>query len=324
MLFSRIRIGGVLLALTLSACSSTSTRVSGAHASEAKPALAKAPDLRSFFLPQVPAWAKSPMADDYFLDIDLLMEKEGLTRLEAVEVQNRMRDALEDPKVSIQDAFSAALKRIQEGDLESGWKPVVFHSPSEFVLVLGMEVKNVPRGQEFLAKVRQNPDCRGIVIFTDQPDAAALEALRPWKSKGLIDAIFTRNQLVMGKRSTGPVKDLRLVDPELRHVIIVDSDPDRVMQPKLMRALPRYEADRYAKAVSTGDDSLRRYYESLFGVIGEEINEAVKSANEGKIPFAQAYQPYTLLGERVLRVMERTLGSRHKALALLRLHPELQ
>ena len=281
-------------------------------------------DLRSYFLPAVPAWAKSPLADDYFIDIDLLMEREGLTRLEAVEVQNRMRDSLEDSKVSIQEAFSVALKRIKQGDLESGWKAVAFHASSEFVLVLGLEVKNFPRGEEFLRKMKQNPACRGVVIYTDQPDTAALASIRLWKSRGWIDGVFTRNHLVMGRRSTGPMKDLRVIDAELKHVIIVDSDLDHIMQPKLMRALPRFEAERYAKAISSGDEVLKRYYESLWGVIGEEINEAAKSANESKISFAQAYEPYTLLGERVLRVMERTLGSRSKALSLLRIHPELQ
>lgn len=60
----------------------------------ALPTLA-AVDVEGVQLPEMPEWARDSLYSRTYLDIDKVMAAESVSRFEAVEIQNRLRDRLE-------------------------------------------------------------------------------------------------------------------------------------------------------------------------------------------------------------------------------------
>jgi hypothetical protein len=327
-------------------------------ASLAAPGAAPGPAL----LAPLPDWAQDTLYSGPYLDIEKTMQAEKLSRFEAVELQNRMRDRIDaKPGLEPQKAYDEALAEIRQGRFESGWKPLEFKEPGDFVVALDMDetllmqwqspaggsdltisadavkalrsgtgVKFTPGAEAFLKGLRKIPHCKAVVAFSAKADAPALEIVQKWKfasgepARNYIDAVFTRNHLVLGPKALLPSKDLRILDPELKHVVLVDDNPGRVMQTQLLLAEPKFDADAYARAGRDGNAEVRKHYETLLGSALEELQESSLAATRMKIPFSQAFLPYSYSGERIYLTHLRTGATRPKALEFTRLHPELQ
>jgi hypothetical protein len=136
--------------------------------------------------------------------------------------------------------------------------------------------------------------------------------------------IFTRNHLVLGPKTLVPSKDLRIFDPELKHVLLVDDNPGRVIQPQLLRAQPKFDADALNRAKQQGEARVSTHYESALKNAYLEIRETTLAAGRLKIPFGQAFIPYSYSGQRVYRSLQKTLNNDAQALETTRLNPELQ
>jgi hypothetical protein len=326
-------------------------------------------ELKNYILMPLPEWSMDSLYEGFYLDVEPLMEYEKLSRLEVVEVQNRMRDLLvSDPNISILESYKQGLKEVREGKGESGWKPVAFKEPGDYVVAIDMDetllvqwyasykdgnadakevvldevhgfeedklsapaVKIAPGAEEFILRMKKNPHCKGVVIFSAKLDTAGLDVLSKWKFKDgksareHVDGVFLRNHLILETKALVPSKDLRLIDPELKHVVIVDDTPTRVMQHQNLWAHPKFDADVYKKALEGKNRDLTRHYEASFRLAGDDIEESARAAQGLKVTFAQAMLPYSYFGSRVFRSLERVTGSREKALKLTRLHPELQ
>ncbi len=323
-----------------------------------------AQDVRTVALEALPGWAQDSLYSGLYLDIDKVMQAEQLSRFEAVEVQNRLRDAQDrNPGVAAQAAYEAALVEARARRFESGWRPSTFQQPGEFVAALDMDetllmqwyaggaqgffdlrvmpdsvgkllsgpyVKLTPGAEEFIKGLKANPRCKGVVVFSAKADAPAIDTVRKWTFAGgesarrYIDAVFTRNHLVMGKKTLLPSKDLRIIDPELKHVVLVDDNPARVMQPQALKAQPKFDADGYLKAKTTGDATTVAHYEAALGVTLKEIEESSESAQRSGRPFTQEFLPFSYSGERLYRNMLRVMKSRPAALEATRARPHLQ
>ncbi len=326
--------------------------------------------LQDFQLSSLPDWAKDGLEEGIYLDIDSLMKRAGFTRLEAVETQSQMREALfVDHALRPEAAFQRALGRVRSGQLDSGWKPVEFKRPGEFVVVVdgdetvfkhwfgsweqgnydlegitpdeavsgrGERVKSArhvrftPGVEAFVARMRRNPLCRGVVLFSGKRNIPTHEIMARWKfSDGRsaaehFDGIFGRSHMVLGRRIVVPGKDLRIIDPELKHVVLIDDNPAKVVQHQITRAQPKFDADRYLRAQQNGDREAITYYETLLSNAAEEIERVALDAEKRKVHFSQAFLPYSYSGERVFRTLSRTLGNTERARELTQLRPEMQ
>ena len=318
----------------------------------------------NYLLKELPSWSHDTLYDGIYVDVEKAMKELKLSRLEAIELQNQVKDSvLQNPKVSKQTAFVEALQNIRVGQLESTWRPVSFSKPGEFVAVLDMDetllvqwygsgtkgffdfkispdvvgstfsypyVKVTPRAEEFLRRLKASPLCKGIVAFSAKADKQALEIYRTWKlSDGesvstLISHIMTRNHLILQKKVLIPSKDLRLFDEKLEHVVLVDDNPARVFQQHNLKAQPKFDADQYHEALEKKDRPVIEYYEKILEVAADEILEAAEYAQEKKIPFSRAYEPYSQAGERVYRTFLKLLVSEERAKEATRANPELQ
>ncbi len=317
-------------------------------------------------LAPLPAWAQDSLyGNGIFFDIDALMQKESLTRFEAVELQNNVKDILDgDSNHDLQNAFDLALQSIKSKKFESHWSPVTFSKSSEYVAVLDMDetllmqwyasgvngffdlnglqpdfvgkllspsyVKFTPNAENFIKGLGADSSCKGIVIFSAKADAPAIDIVRNWKfADGAkvgprLSAVFTRNHLVLAKKTLVPSKDLRIFDEKLQHVVMVDDNPARVMQLQALKAQPKFDADNYHKAIGSGDEKTKNHYESILSQTLSEIGESAKSAEILHIPFTQSFLPYSYSGERITRALTSSLKSAKNARDFTRLHPELQ
>lgn len=99
-----------------------------------------------------------------------------------------------------------------------------------------------------LAKVK---GFQGFVIFSDKADNVSREIyqilidkfpLLKEKSIGL----FTRNHMRLDEMvEDSPAKDLSIIDETLKHVLIIDDDPSKVLQKELCFTMPKFNADLY-------------------------------------------------------------------------------
>lgn len=166
-------------------------------------------------------------------------------------------------------------------------------------------VKFTPHWDTYLKKIKALPGCRGIVFFTAKEDQATWGIIKEWKIDGqpiqeFVNGIFTRNYLVRNKKVLKPSKDLRIIDPSLKHVVIIDDNPTRLFQPANVRVFPKFNADAYLKAKKqSGDLNTIRYFENLLGMVYREIREAAQYAQAKNTSFQKAYYPYSQAGAEV-------------------------
>lgn len=188
------------------------------------------------------------------------------------------------------------------------WKDTVWESPKY--------VSFTPGWEKYLKSIAVLANCKGLIVFTAKEDEAAKEIYAFMKKSSLIGShlkgLFTRNYLVRNKKVIKPSKDLRIIDPKLKHVVIVDDNPTRLFQSYNVRVFPKYNADAYLtaknKKLQTAKDiNIISYFESLLAQVSFEIIDSANYARINKTTFSSAYFPFSQRGAEVLRSVEKKL-----------------
>ncbi|MFN8577586.1 MAG: NIF family HAD-type phosphatase [Candidatus Sericytochromatia bacterium] len=339
-----------LALLSLSLFSLISTNVSYAKENS------KEENISDYILEPMPSWYSERFTRGH-LDISKML-KNGYTRLEAVEVQNQMKDLLDSNPVFqelennneaysmfkskdpyVLQALKMAIKSVKENKyIESGFKlePLkddefyVAFDLDETLLVQWYEsgekgskyydiktnvqdnilkptlksptyVSLTPGFEKALKDIASIPNNKGIIFFSAKLDTATYAIIDSMKIDGkpmrtFLKGVFTRNHLIRDQEPPKLSKDLRIIDETLKHIIIIDDNPSRILdkQKKNLKEIPKYNPDEYMKAKETGNKSISDYYEKVLPTIVNEIKESAEYARKNKTSFVEAYYPYTM------------------------------
>lgn len=198
-------------------------------------------------------------------------------------------------------------------------------------------IKLVPGWAEAFSTIRALGGA--IAIFSanvDEKTNANVAAWR-WEGKPLsahpdIAAVMTNSHMVLQSKHEGPgkakgtrgepvrepSKDLRVFDPTLTRVIIVDDNPTRLFQHGNTRLFPKFYADDYCNATSP----LKPAIAAAMGHVVTEIAEAHAVATRDGLTFAAAYRPYSMMGAiAVQMLMAEGTMTKAETVSYLRAHP---
>lgn len=178
------------------------------------------------------------------------------------------------------------------------------------------------------------------VLFSANLDAPTQLNLAHWKvdgtpllESGLVAGLMTNSYLVQQDKREGagaknprrgapvvePSKDLRPFDETLAKVVIIDDNPSRIFQLRNARSIPKLRADRYCVA---GSEERASFVETL-QIVVDEVLQASELAQSQEISFAQAWLPYSILGQvKVRHLMESRGWSAKTAAEWVRAHPD--
>jgi hypothetical protein len=200
-------------------------------------------------------------------------------------------------------------------------------------------IKLVPGWDDALRRI----DALGgtTVLFTANVDDSSWDNGRVWMLDGtpivaspLVAGFLTNSHLVQQERGEGvtdprrghpvqePSKDLRLFDETLERAIIVDDNPTRLFQYANTRVFKKFDA---AAMCGAKDRKVARAYAQALPRVVAEIEESLRwlDAHPDRT-FADAYRPYTMMGQVAVRLARDTLGLRDKpAIAWVREHPDV-
>lgn len=115
-----------------------------------------------------------------------------------------------------------------------------------------------PGSLEVLNKLTYNPRVERIFFFSAREDKSAAELrdyfLRrlPFLKRKFVK-LYGRNSLRLDSATNTPSKDLRIISPGLKNVILVDDNPGRVMQKDHNFTIPKFNADLYIEGIEKGD-----------------------------------------------------------------------
>lgn len=343
-------------------------------------------NLSNYLLEPMPSWYAERFTRGH-LDISKML-KNGYTRAEAVEIQNQMKDILEQNPEYLKlenegksqelfkyksqiviDALKNAIKSVKENKyFESGFKPeslkehefYVAFDLDETLLVQWYEyskkgqgyydiktdtddnivrptllspkyVSLTPGFEKNLKEISKIPGNKGIIFFSAKLDSATIDIFEKMKIDGkpikdFVKGLYTRNYLVRESEPTKLSKDLRIIDESLKHVILIDDNPTRILekQKKNLREIPKYNPDEYLKAKKeTKDKKISDYFEKLLPTITEEIKEAAQYAQKNKVSFAEAYYPYSMDASAELLMLMKQGYSYKQSLEILRKDKEM-
>lgn len=198
-------------------------------------------------------------------------------------------------------------------------------------------VKLVPGWQQAIARIQELGGA--VVLFSANVDTLTLENAAHWKLDGValtehpaISGLLTNSHLVLQEKSEGvtdprkgnpvrePSKDLRVFDETLRRVIIVDDNPTRLFQMRNARIFKKFEAEPFC---TTSDPALRRAFEQAMPTVVREIEDSVRDMDARGVSFAEAYLPYTSLGQVTVQFLVDSGGfDRAQAIEYVRRNPQ--
>ncbi len=177
-----------------------------------------------------------------------------------------------------------------------------------------------------------------VVLFSANLDDNVRENTTAWtlddtplRDHPMIAGVLSNSHLVQesaappvagGKRRapvTEPSKDLRIFDPELKRVVIVDDNPKRLFQFRNTRVSKKFHADRYC----AGDAGERAAHDRVLPTVVRELEESIVYARANKIDFATAYLPYSALGQLTVRALIEAGTAPADAIARVRRQPDL-
>lgn len=337
--------------------------LSGFLVSFSTAALAAAP-VAEVTLPALPDWARDGLYDGTYLDIEKVMKEEGLSRFAAIELQNGFKDRLDGGATSRQAAYDEALADASAGRFESGWKPVQFTQPGDFVTVLDLDetlvhqwytsgatgnfdldglfrdnngregkrspgyVKFTPGTEQFIRALEANPRSKGVVIFSAKLDAAAMDLLARWRFS---DGSLARSHFAGVFTRNHLVVGAKMLVPS-KDLRIVDETVQHVVMvddnPARV-AQPQIlraqpKFDADARFRAASGSAVALHYDLLLDFALAEIEESSRAAAKLAIPFARAFLPYSYSGARVTLSMNQALRDPRAALEAVRLNPALQ
>jgi hypothetical protein len=304
-------------------------------------------------------YADSNEGDMRFFDIEALMTKYALDRAHAVELQNHYRDASRAaPEGDPTAWFADALERTRTQGFEDR-RAVERLAEAAFVIVFDLDETlhdqyysaevgarchdvAVPRGEQ-TRYVKLTPgwsDAIGrivelggaVVLFSANVDDTTWTNLDHWMLDDAplhehphISGVLSNSHLVLQRKSAGtpvvePSKDLRILDPTLGKVLIVDDNPKRLFQFRNVRVIQKFDADAYC---TTEDPTLRGAFEQALPAVIAEIEDASQYMRARGVDFATAYLPYSTLGRITVDLLVDAGLSEPEAIAWVREHPEV-
>lgn len=173
-----------------------------------------------------------------------------------------------------------------------------------------------------------------IVLYSANLDDRIHAIARRWTWEGVpvaehpdVAGILANHHLVQVPKAAGvpvaePSKDLRILDPALRRVVLVDDNPTRTFQPASVRLTYKFEAD--VTCAPGADPAARAAREADLDAFVAELTEAAEAARSQGLDFADAYRPYTWIGRLAVDArLAAAGGTRADAIAWVRAHPEV-
>jgi hypothetical protein len=201
----------------------------------------------------------------------------------------------------------------------------------------GRYVKLTPGWQQAFERIQALGGT--VILFSANVDDNVYENLAQWKLNGtpltespVISGILSNSHLILQDKSEGvtdprkgnpvrePSKDLRIFDESLRRVIIVDDNPTRLFQLRNTRLFKKFEADTYC---TTSDPVLRRAFDDSLPEVVREIEDSVQYMKQNGGDFADAFLPYSMLGQITVRFLTESGGlDRTQAFEYVRRNPK--
>ncbi len=319
------------------------------------------PKLDAITLAKRPDWTDKyaySAPDQRRFKISKVMADYGLARDAAVEVQNLYRDlAVADPDANLDGLLAKAVSRVNQGEYEDR-RDTERLAKAKFIVVFDLDstlydqhvpesigerchdiklqaegktryIKLVPGWDETIKRI--NALGGAVVLFTANTDERSWDNGRVWMLDGkpivdspLVAGFLTNSHLVQQSKDEGtpvqePSKDLRIFDESLSRAIIVDDNPERLIQPANTRVFKKFNAE---SACTTEDPKVRKAYERALPAVLAEIEASVAYMDKAGVSFAEAYRPYTAMGQVAVVWAMGALGlSEKKAIEWVRAHP---
>lgn len=215
-------------------------------------------------IPDLPLWTNkyADTRDDFgiFLRIDGVKESQGLSRLDAVEVQNRFRDGWRAGERDVQALFDASVRAVKAGERESGVDPERL-AEAPFIAVFDLDetlydqyydgtlgevchsfsfehrgkpkhIQLAPGWEEAFSTVRELGGA--IVLFSANTDDTNFANLAHWRWEGTlltehpdIAGVFTNSYLTLQSKDEGDDPDP--VSEPSKDLRMFDEDLERVV-----------------------------------------------------------------------------------------------
>ena len=354
---------GFLLALLLAGCQPTPAACPEPRASAPVGSTTGPPSA----IEQVTIAARPDWADKYahlnegdmrFFDIDGLMQRYGLARPAAIELQNHYRDLSRAGDGDKDGWFERALARARAGEFEDR-RDLDTLRAAPFIVAfdldetlydqyyapeIGKGCHDVaipsPEGPRYLklapgwdSAIRRIRELGGaVVLFSANTDDRTIENLdamtldgTPLTEHPAISAVLTNSHLILQTKQRGrpvvePSKDLRVFDETLKRVVIVDDNPTRLFQLDRARVTPALDAEVYCGAAASAP--ARRTSDRTMAEVVREIEEADAYRTAAGVDFATAFMPYSETGRRWVAMAVAAGIDRRQAMSWLREHPE--
>lgn len=313
----------------------------------------------SLKLETLPEWTNKygdPAKYLNFYNVPELMTRYSLTRLQAVTVQSKLRlETLAKDTLPTQTEIEAAVQTVKT----TGETPVKVAAleKAEFIVVLDMDetlyehnrtnakcstyhfttsnkkekfVLKAPYAEQLIRDI--TAENGAVVLFSANKDALTSENLSHWMMDGvalpqhpLVSGLLMNSYLVVYPKEAKPSsliiasKDLRLLDESLNKVIIVDDSPGPLFQPRNHRLVKKFYSDQYC----AGNADIKAAFDHQLEVVSREIKESAEYARKAKVPFAQSYLPYSMIGETTRHwLIQSNQWSNEQAVQFLREHPQ--
>ena len=248
-------------------------------------------------------------------------------------------------------AFSRALTAVRGGRFESGWSLDTLDRAS-FVVAFDLdetlfseerstgELVMSPGWDDALSEIRQMGGL--LVLFTARPDDAIARILADWyiSTEGrsqlvsqFVDGVFTNHHLVLQASDAArehvpvvvPSKDLRIIDPSLTKVIIVDDNPSRIWHRRNLRYVRKWKPFGDDNSAGHTQKQHSRFYEQRLRLVVDEIRDSKAWAEANNRPLVDGFLPYSHLARQVTQDLAVLLfgGNLKRAADYVRLHPEV-
>lgn len=150
-------------------------------------------------------------------------------------------------------------------------------------------IKLRPGIKEFFKNISKLSGFKGFVLFTAKEDRAAWNLFNLWKAKDpdifkKVIGFFTRNHLKFDGNLKKASKDLRIFDPSLNHVFIIDDNESRVIQPDLGYEIPAFSADAYIESLNKRErEWVKTLHENILAYVSKILTECVNTSKKNRL-----------------------------------------
>ncbi len=193
-------------------------------------------------------------------------------------------------------------------------------------------IKLTPGWKETITRIKKLGGA--VIFFTAKNDWMSQKIFAKWKydeSTHLsekIDGFMTKHHLILvpgedwERGHAYPMKDLELIDPTMKRIILVDDNPLKTYQPHNVRVLQKYKPDLHLSDESSAE--LKAMYENLLSELVVEIEDSLAYMDSHpEASFVDAYEPYCHIGRTALNSLMAAGATRERALELIRSSKDL-